>query len=759
MKTQSHGEGKMATDQTQQTFTFQAEIKQLLDILVHSLYTEREIFLRELISNASDALNRVQFEMLTNDDITSPDAPLRIDISFDEEAGTLTISDTGIGMTQEDMVSNLGTIARSGAKAFIEAMRENQNGSASAQDVIGQFGVGFYSVFMVADRVRVVSKSYLPDAPAFAWESDGGEQYTIEPAPREERGTDIIITLKDEEKEFLQGYRVKQVIRAHSNYIAFPIHVDGEDEPTNKQTAIWRKDPKEVEDKEYDDFYKMMTMDFNEPAHRLHMRADSPLQFYALLYFPSSSEQNMLSPRREPGLQLYARKVLIQEYNKDILPEYLGFVQGVVDTEDLPLSVSRESVRANRVMANLSKVITRRVLSDLKRLVNKERDQYLKLFRAWSRFIKQGVYIAPDQSEDIMEILLFQTTHDDDQHQFYTLAEYVERMAENQQDIYYIIADDWHSARRSPHLDAFRKRGIEVLYFTEPVDSAMVMGLTQYKDHAFRSVDEAEIDLSEIGTAQDEDESPNDPVPANTFGAVIERFKAVLGERVRDVRESQTLSGNPARLVSDENAASRNMFRLNRLLEREYELPVKILELNRRHALVHNLSDMLEGGDQTVVDAVIEQIFETALLQDGIHPDPASMAERLYLLMQAATGTATGDLDFAAAPKMDAPPAAPPSGIPGMPSMEDLSAMMGEDAFAEGEDAAFAEEELTADENDATATHPAASIEDAEFSDVTTGEETVDAQATQDATAPDTQQTEAFDEADDAADADKEDIK
>ncbi|MFW5691800.1 MAG: molecular chaperone HtpG [Chloroflexota bacterium] len=644
----------------QESYTFQAEIKQLLDILVHSLYTEREIFLRELISNASDALNRVQFEMLTNRDVTSPDAELRIDITADEDAGTLTISDTGIGMTREDMVNNLGVIARSGAKAFVNAMREASKESTpvSAQDVIGQFGVGFYSVFMVANRVRVVSKSYKPDEPAVAWEATGGEEYTIEEADRTERGTSVIVYLNEDDREFLQKYRISQIIRTHSDYIAFPIYVNSDEKPVNKQTAIWRRSPAEVEDQEYNDFYKMMTMDFNEPLHRIHMRADVPLQFYALLYIPSSAEPNMFSPRKEAGLKLYARKVLIQEYNRDILPEYLSFVQGVVDTEDLPLNVSRESVQANRVMATLSKTITSKVLSELKRLARKDEAQYLSIFGEFSRYIKQGLVVAPQDKDDILPLLYFNTTHDDDPEAFYNLDTYVDRMVSNQQDIYYIVADDWHSARRSPHLDAFRQRGIEVLYFTDPVDAAMLMGLESYKDHTFRSVDEAGIDLNDIGELQEETQAMPEAMPEADFEAVIGRFKSRLGGRVRDVRPSKTLAGSPARLISEESGAARNMFRINRMLDREYELPVKILELNPRHQLLHNLHMMIaQDQSPAMVDAVVEQVFETALLQDGIHPDPAAMAERLTLLMQAATGTAVNELDFENLPQMQAPPA------------------------------------------------------------------------------------------------------
>ncbi len=643
-------------------YTFQAEIKQLLNILVHSLYTEREIFLRELISNASDALSRMQFEMLTNDKVLDADAELSIRIQVDSEANTITISDTGIGMTQQDMIDNLGVIAHSGAKAFVQAMQDAQGEGVSAQDIIGQFGVGFYSVFMVADKVEVISRSYLMDESAYMWESDGSDNFTIEPAERDQRGTDIIIYLKDDDKEFASEWKIKQTIRQHSDYVIYPIYVGEEEEATNKQQAIWRQSQSEVTDEQYNDFYKMLTMDFmGEPKHRIHMRADVPLQFYALLFFPSTSEPNMFSPRKEPGLKLYARKVLIQDYAKDLLPQYLEFVQGVVDSEDLPLNVSRESVQANRMMANLKKTITNKVLNELKRMAKKHPEDYLEIFHEFGRYIKQGAAVAPEDQDDIAELVFFPSTHMDEADEFWSLQDYVGRMVANQEDIYYIIGDDFQSAKRSPHLDAFRQRGIEVLYMTDPVDSAMLMGLTDYKDHKLRNVDEANLDLSSIGEVQaDEETLKHEPLKDAEFSSLVDRFKGVLGERVRDVQESKTLTGSPARLVSDEDGAARNMFRINRILDRDYELPIKILELNPRHTLMHNLNTIVSSANNMeLADAVIEQIFETALLQDGIHPDPAAMATRLNMLMEAATGTSATDIDFRSAPSVQAPPAEP----------------------------------------------------------------------------------------------------
>jgi molecular chaperone HtpG len=635
-----------------ETFTFQAETQQLLDILIHSLYSEREIFLRELVSNASDALNRLQFEQLTNADIIDPDLPLEIRITVDKDAKTLTITDTGIGMTAEEVRDNLGTIARSGAKNFMQALKDAPN-KDTATNIIWQFGVGFYSVFMAADKVRVITRSYKSDAEAIAWEASGGTEYTVEPADKAQRGTEITLYLKEDAEEFLQPWRIKNVVTKHSDYVGFPIYVGDDEKPANKQTALWRQSPRDVTDEEYKNFYQMLSMDFAEPLLKIHMRADVPMQFYALLYVPTTAEASPFSPRKEPGLKLYARKVLIDDYNKDLLPEYLMFMQGVVDSEDIPLSVTRETVRANRIMANLKKTITNKVLSELKQMANKEREKYLEIFAEFGRFLKQGVVMTPADKDDLLPLLFWQTSHDDTKDSFHSLDDYVARMTTGQNDIYYVIANDYHSAKRSPHLDPFRQRGIEVLYFSDPVDAILPMGLTEYKGHQLRSVDEADIDLKDVGQLA-EDEAQSEPLTETTFESLIDRVKRVLGGKVSDVRESKSLVGSPARLVSDDSGGQRHMFRINRLLDREFQLPVKSLELNPRHPLLHNVSNLLaSNGDNPLIDVVIEQVFETALLQDGIHPDPAAMADRLTALMQAATGSAD-NVDFSkVAPQKD----------------------------------------------------------------------------------------------------------
>ena len=654
-------------------FTFQAETQQLLNILIHSLYTEKEIFLRELISNASDALHRLQFEMLTNDRIQDPQADLEIHIRLDEASSALTISDTGIGMSRDEITAGLGTIAKSGAKAFIEAMQA-QPAHGSAADIIGQFGVGFYSAFMVAKQVDVISRSYRPEEEAVKWSATGGASYTLASAEKDVRGTEIVIHLKDDEKDFTRSYVIKDIIRRHSDYVAFPIYVDEDEEPTNKQQAVWRRSPTEIEQADYDSFYKMLTMDFNGASYHIHIRADVPMQFYALLFIPASAQNNMFSPRKEPGLKLYARKVLIEEYNRGLLPEYLGFVQGVVDSEDLPLSVSRESVQATRVMTSLKKTLTRRVLSELKRMAKQDRRAYLKIYQEFGSYLKQGLVIQTDDRSDLEPLLFFQTTHDDDPQRYHSLDEYAERMPDSQGDIYYVVADDYRSGARSPHLDAFRQRGIEVLYFTHPVDAMLPMGMTDFKGHKLVSVDSAELDLEDAGAA-----SAAEALAAGAFAALQNRIKETLGTRVSDVRASKTLVASPARLVSEDDSANRYMFRLNRLLDKNYELPVKALELNPRHPLMHNLSHLIaDDGDDGLIDAVVEQVFETALLQDGIHPDPSSMADRLTLLMQAATGSSGADLKFEDARTVIAEPAAA-AGLDDMDHIEDADFIALED--------------------------------------------------------------------------------
>lgn len=613
------------------SIAFKAETRQLLDILIHSLYTEREIFLREMISNASDALTRLDFEMLTNRDVLDPDVALSIRLIPDEAAGTLTILDTGIGMTAEEMVNNLGTIAHSGARDFISAARQQ---GKTVSDLIGQFGVGFYSAFMVAEWIRVTSRSYRKDAQAAVWFCTGADTYTIEPAEKAERGAEVTIKLKEDAKEFLQTHRLREIIRKHSDFVPFPIYIgasdaEGGQEQANRQTAIWRQQPREVEKKDYEEFYQQITLDFEPPQTYAHMSVDAPVQMYAILFVPAKAERSIFSPRKEDGLKLYARKVLIQEYNKDLLPEYLGFVQGVVDSEDLPLNVSRESVQSTRVMAQLKKLVTSKVIDTLKKLGEEDAEKYAAFWKAFSRYIKQGIAIEQNDVEALYPLLRFHTS--DQPEQWSSLDDYVARMKPDQKAIYYIMGDDDRSVLYSPHLDVVRHYDYPVLLMTDPVDAFMLARLNKYKDHPLTNVATADLEMPKQDEAQP-DATP--PVAEAEHAAIIERFKAQLGERVTDVRMTERLSGSPARLVDPEGALNQEMQRVYRMLNRDFEAPKKVLELNPRHPILSRLST-LPGNDPRSA-LVIEQIYENALLIEGLHPDPASMITRIQKLIEAA---------------------------------------------------------------------------------------------------------------------------
>jgi HSP90 family molecular chaperone len=617
-------ETSTAIPENVQQFTFKAETKQLLSILIHSLYKDREVFLRELLSNASDALNRLRFEMVTNQDVVDPQAELKIQITADKDARMLTIQDTGIGMTREEVIENLGTIAQSGARKFIEATKDI---TVDFSQVIGQFGVGFYSVFMVAEWVRVTSRSHKPEAEAVSWYATGEDNYQVSAAEMSERGTKVEIKLKEDAAEFAEEYRIKNVIHKHSDYIGFPIYVGESKEPVNKQTSLWRTSRQEVTEEQYREFYKQTTLDFEDPLMHIHIITDAPVQLYALLYIPAKMEQGLFAMRKDDGLKLYSRNILIDEYNKDLLPEYLRFVQGVVDSEDLPLNVSRETVQSSGLMPKLKKVLTNQVLKDLEGLAKKDTGKYQTFWQEFGGYIKQGLSSFSAEAEKLQSLLRFKTNLQPET--WTSLEEYVSRMKEGQKVIYYIVGDDPKSVLRSPHLDYFQSQGTEVMLLTEPMDSFMLMGLRQYKDYELKNVAQAEIENVE----KPKEEVEAEKIPDADFSSLVERFKQVLGERVTDVRASNRLSQSVARLVDPDGTMNPELQRVYRYLGKEYEVPKKILELNPSHSILKNL---LSESDSELQTAIIEQIYDSALLVEGLHPDPSSMASRVQQIMEAA---------------------------------------------------------------------------------------------------------------------------
>ncbi len=614
-----------------QQYSFKAETKQLLNILIHSLYKEREVFLRELLSNASDALNRLRFETVTNRDVRDLNAELKIRITADKDARMLTIQDSGIGMTRQEVIDNLGTIAESGARKFIEAAKEK---NTDLVNVIGQFGVGFYSIFMVAEWVRVTSRSFKPDAEAVSWYATGEDNYQVGRADMSERGTRIEIKLKEDAVEFAEEYRLKNIVHRHSDYIGFPIYIGDSKDAVNKQTSLWRTSKQDVTEEQYTEFYRQTTLDFEAPLLHIHMSTDAPVQLYALLYISSKAERSMFSLRKDDGLKLYTRNILIDEYNKDLLPEYLRFVQGVVDSEDLPLNVSRETVQASGLMPKLKKVLTNQVMRELETLAKNNAEKYQTFWQEFGVYLKQGIAASPVDAESINPLLRFKTNLNPET--WTSLAEYVSRMKEGQKEIYYIVGEDPKAVLRSPHLDYFHSQGTEVLLLTDPMDSFMLMGLRKYKDFDLKNVAQADVDTTQKPKGEPEAEK----IPDADFHSLVDTFKEVLGERVTDVRASSRLYQSVARLADADPNANPDLQRVYKYLGKDYEIPKKVLELNPAHTILKNLLRLESGSElQTII---IEQIYDSALLVEGLHPDPSSIAARVQQIMEAALRQETG---------------------------------------------------------------------------------------------------------------------
>lgn len=622
---------------TPETLEYRTEVKQLLNILAHSLYTDREIFLRELISNSSDALNRIQFEMLTNQDVVDPQAELAIQIAVDPDAKTITLSDSGIGMNHDELVQNLGTIAHSGARSFMQSAAND--GKVNLEEIIGQFGVGFYSVFTVADEVTVTSRSYRPEDGAWSWRSTGDSQFTITPAEKSERGTSILIKLKEDANEFATTWRLENIIKKHSDYVSFPIYVkdvqNAEAEPkiANRRTALWRQSPSKTQASEYEEFYKQLTFDDAPPMAHIHFVTDAPVNIRSLLFIPSKRERRLMYANADFGLRLYSRKILIQQRNKDLLPEYLRFVEGVVDSEDLPLNVSREMVQSNPVLRRMKTALTGRVHKELKTLSEGDADKYTKFWEELGVFIKEGVTTDFTSQGELVDLLRFRSSHTGEE-RWTSLKQYTEKMASDQTKIYYVLANDLKSAARSPHLDYFRANDIEVLYLVDPIDSFMVGSLREYSGKQLQNVDDSNLELPKEKVESKKAEE----VPQEEYDKLQKRVSEVLGDRIKSVRESKQLVNSPCRLVSDD-AFERDMERIRRITGEEGETSKRVLELNRSHPIVASLAHKIESGSDTeLVNATIEQLFDNALLLEGLHQNPADMVERIQKLMAAAVG-------------------------------------------------------------------------------------------------------------------------
>jgi molecular chaperone HtpG len=623
----------------QATYEFKAEIKQLLEILVHSLYTEREIFLRELVSNASDALDKLR--ITTADSAGDDDAPLEIRIEADKDKKLLTISDNGIGMTEAELVENIGTIAHSGSASFLKALKES---GTSADGIIGRFGVGFYSVYMVADSVRITTKSHREGSVAVEWTSDGQGAYTIreitpcDGEPALVRGTSIEVHLKDDQAEqFTDVEGLKHIIRKHSNFIGFPILVNGE--RANTVPALWREPKFQITKEQYKEFYSFLTYDMDEPMDVLHTSVDAPVQFNALCFIPEKSKDFMGFDREDWGLDLYVRRVLIQHQNKDLIPQYLMFVRGVVDTEDLPLNISRETLQDNRLIRKINTTLTKQILGQLTKMAE-DKDKYAKFWREHARVFKAG-YMDFVNRETFSGLLRFNSSACETADELMSLDDYIARAKPDQKKVYFAFGPSREALKLNPHLEIFRKKGVEVLYLFEPIDEFVMDALHTYKEFELVPAEVAKPDdLAKLPDV--ETEAPADSAPApekDALEALLVRVKEVLGDGVADVRASSRLTGSPCCLVNPDGHTTSSMDKIMRSMNHDNSVPKKVLELNPTHALVRNLAELNQAdAADPFVEQAARQLFESALLLEGYLTDPHALVGRVQDLLTKSSG-------------------------------------------------------------------------------------------------------------------------
>ncbi len=625
----------MADAGTKETRTheFKAEIKQLLEILIHSIYTSKDVFVRELISNAADALEKVRFQQASGVDVFGSDQPLEIHIEANEDERLLVISDSGIGMTEEEVDANIGTIAHSGATAFIEQLKnkggDGEDGQADV-NLIGRFGVGFYSVFMAAEKVVLTSRSAQKDSQAIAWTSDGTGSYTVETLTGDvPRGTKIEIHLKEDDKNFATEAEIKSVIKRYSNFVPFPILVNGE--KTNQTTALWREPARQVTDEQYEEFYKLISHDFQEPLMRLHYSLDGAMQFSSLLFVPKNNPEAMGFGEGEVSLQLYVQRVLIDGANKDCLPRYLRFVKGVVESQDLPLNVSRETLQQNRVLTKVRESLTRKLLDQFLDLAKEKPEEYKTFWNTYQRVLKEG-YEDFANREKIQELFRFASSRADNDEEIIGLADYVEAMPEGQSAIYYLSGTSREALDRDARLELFRKNKIEVLYLYDAADEFVLSSLGKYKEKELVSADHAKPDdLNFTDKSEDDSEDSSESKKASEEAQpIVDRFKEILGDRVIDVRLSERLVDSPACLVGDDNQLSSHMEKMMRMMNKNEELPKRVLEINAEHALIQNLLKITsEDAKSDFVETACEQLFEGCMLLDGYLRDPHELVGRM----------------------------------------------------------------------------------------------------------------------------------
>ena len=622
----------------QETRGFQSEVKQLLQLMIHSLYSNKEIFLRELISNASDAADKLRFKALSNPALYEGDGELRVRISADAEKGTLTISDNGIGMTREQVIDHLGTIAKSGTKEFLTALGQDQ---AKDSQLIGQFGVGFYSAFIVADKVTVKTRAAGEVADkGVLWESAGEGEYSVADIEKKSRGTDVILHLREDEKEFLNEWRLREIIGKYSDHIGLPVEMltkeyddEGKEigekwEKINKSDALWTRSKNDISDEEYKEFYKHLSHDFADPLLWAHNKVEGNQEYTSLLYVPSKAPWDLFNREHKHGLKLYVQRVFIMDDAEQFIPNYLRFMRGLIDSNDLPLNVSREILQDNKTTAALRKALTKRSLQMLEKLAKEDADKYQQFWKEFGLVLKEGPAEDFGNKETIAKLLRFASTHNDSSEQTVSLEDYVARMKEGQKAIYYITADSYVAAKNSPHLELFNKKGIEVLLLSDRIDEWMLSYLTEFDGKAIQTITKADLDLGDLA---DKEENEAQKEQDKAFDSFIERVKNLLGERVKEVRLTHRLTDTPAVVSTGNDQMTTQMAKLFAAAGQPVPEVKYTFELNPEHHLVKKVADI---ADEAEFADWVELLLEQAMLAErGSLENPAAFIKRINKLL------------------------------------------------------------------------------------------------------------------------------
>ncbi len=606
----------------EEKFEFQSEVKQLLDILVYSLYKNKEVFLRELVSNAADALNKMQFEFLTIPDLEGKDQELKINVTVDKKLGKLVIEDNGIGMTREELVQNIGTIAHSGTLDYLKKI--GADAAKKQADLIGKFGVGFYSSFMVAKEIHILTRSWQKDGKAWLWKSTGESSYSIEAAEKEGRGTRIELFLKKEEKEFLEIYRLKNIILKHSKFVPFAIYLD--QEKIERKEAIWSQPKSSLEEKDYFEFYKFLENTQEDPETTLHLSSDAPVQFTALLYVPKTSFEMLGLMKAEPGVDLYSRKILIQKGSKDIMPEYLRFIKGIIDSEEIPLNISRETIQNNVRIDKIKKHVLKKLLEHLETVKSKNREQYLRIWKNFSKNFKEGIVSDYDNREKLAKLLLFSSSKTKAD-ELTSLDEYIQRMPEGQKEIYFLGGSDRQTIEKNPALEIFRKKEFEVLYLLDPMDEFVLDHLREFDKKTFKMAESADIPLEEKTEVTDTEYLKD-------VDSFITYLKTIYGDQIKEVKISKRLIDSPCLLLNPGDGPSVQMEKIMKMVNKDYQISKRVLEINPDHALIKKMVTLHKKDPAGVgLKNLSLQLLDNMKLREGILSDTEASIARIQQIM------------------------------------------------------------------------------------------------------------------------------